>query len=83
MGTAEDKMFYICGPTSFNNFCQEQLRLLNVPSRFVRIEANGPPKHPEKLLGWPSEVTATDVVTITVKGQGSFVARVDEPLLNS
>jgi hypothetical protein len=69
--------------TTFNEFCQEQLRLLNVPSRFVRIEANGPPKHPEKLAGWPSEVTATDEVTITVRGKGSFVAREDEPLLNS
>tara|TARA_R110002167_G_scaffold76592_8_gene213315 strand:- start:601 stop:1797 length:1197 start_codon:yes stop_codon:yes gene_type:complete len=83
LGSIEDKMFYVCGPTPFNNFCQEQLRLLNVPSRFVRIEANGPPKHPEKLAGWPSEVTATDEVTITVKGKGSFIARVDEPLLNS
>jgi hypothetical protein len=28
-------------------------------------------------------VTATDEVTITVRGKGSFVAREDEPLLNS
>lgn len=83
LGSVEDKMFYVCGPTPFNDFCQEQLRLLNVPSRFVRIEANGPPKHPEKLAGWPTKVTATDEVTITVRGKGSFVARVDEPLLNS
>lgn len=83
LGSVEKKMFYVCGPTPFNDFCKEQLRLLNVPSRFVRIEANGPPKHPETLLGWPSEVAATDEVTVTVRGKGSFVARVDEPLLNS
>jgi len=83
LGSVENKMFYVCGPTPFNNFCQEQLRLLNVPSRFVRIEANGPPKHPENLLGWPNDVAATDEVTVTIRGKGSFVARVDEPLLNS
>ena len=83
LASVENKMFYVCGPTPFNVFCQEQLSLLGVPSRFVRIEANGPPKHPEKLAGWPSELSATEEVTITVKGKGSFVARVDEPLLNS
>lgn len=83
LDSVENKMFYVCGPTPFNEFCQEQLRFLNVPSRFVRIEANGPPKHPEKLAGWPSEIAATDEVTVTIKGKGSFLARVDEPLLNS
>ena len=83
LGPVENKMYYVCGPTPFNEFCQEQLRLLNVPSRFVRIEANGPPKHPEKLVGWPENLPETSEVRVTVQGKGSFVARVDEPLLNS
>lgn len=83
LNAVENKMFYVCGPTPFNDFCKEQLRLLGVPSRYVRIEANGPPKHPETLSAWPAEVASTDKVTVTVRGKGSFVARVDEPLLNS
>ncbi len=83
LGSVANKMFYVCGPTPFNEFCQEQLRLLNVSPRFVRIEANGPPKHPEELSGWPDGLAETNEVTVTVKGKGRFVARVDEPLLNS
>lgn len=83
LGKIDHKMFYVCGPTSFNVFCQEQLALLNVPPRFIRIEANGPPKKPETLKGWPSDVLATNEITVTVRGKGSFIARVDEPLLNS
>ncbi|PMG28638.1 flavodoxin reductase [Shewanella sp. 10N.286.52.C2] len=77
------KMFYVCGPTSFHDHCAEQLRLLNVKARRVRIECNGPPKNPQNLAGWPSNVNASDVIKVTIKGQGSFEARVDEPLLNS
>ncbi|WP_394130123.1 FAD-binding oxidoreductase [Shewanella maritima] len=78
-----DKMFYVCGPTSFHDFCADQLRLLNVKARRVRIECNGPPKQPQNLPGWPANVKPTDVITVTIKDQGSFEARVDEPLLNS
>lgn len=79
----KNKMFYVCGPTSFHDYCAEQLEQLNVKSRRVRIECNGPPKHPETLTGWPKNVAASDVIQVTIKGQGSFEARVDEPLLNS
>ena len=83
LGNIDKKMFYVCGPTPFNDYCQTQLTLLNVPSRFIRIEANGPPKKPEMLSGWPSDVIATDEVKVTIQGKGHFKARVDEPLLNS
>jgi len=83
----QEKMFYLCGPTSFHDFCAEQLEQLNVKARRVRIECNGPPKHPENLDGWPQGLIATDKVTVTINKadgtQGQFEARVDEPLLNS
>ncbi|MBQ0729599.1 MAG: 2Fe-2S iron-sulfur cluster binding domain-containing protein [Oleispira antarctica] len=87
LDTLQAKMFYICGPTSFHDFCDEQLKQLKVKARRVRIECNGPPKHPEKLSGWPENLIATDKVKVTIHkadgSQGVFEARVDEPLLNS
>ena len=83
----QSKMFYICGPTSFHDFCAEQLQQLKVKAKRVRIECNGPPKHPEELAGWPENLIASDKVTVTIHkadgNQGQFEARVDEPLLNS
>jgi len=83
VGDVSSKMFYVCGPTPFNEHCQTQLGNLGVESRFVRIEANGPPKHPNQLNDWPETVSIEDEVTITVKGKGSFKAKAGEPLLNS
>lgn len=82
-GNPESKMFYLCGPTSFHDFCAEQLETLNVKARRVRIECNGPPKNPETLEGWPVDLSPAKEVNVTIKGKGSFKARVDEPLLNS
>lgn len=83
----QSKMFYICGPTSFHDFCAEQLNLLNIKAKRVRIECNGPPKNPETLSGWPQNLIASDKVQVTIHkadgSQGNFEARVDEPLLNS
>ncbi len=83
VGDVKQKMFYVCGPTAFHDFCQSQLLSLGIPQRRVRIEANGPPKHPDQLNDWPETVSMNDEVTVTVKGKGSFKARVGEPLLNS
>lgn len=83
VGDVNDKMFYVCGPTAFHDFCQAQLLGLGVEPRFVRIEANGPPKHPDQLSDWPEAVSMEDEVTVTVTGKGSFKAKVGEPLLNS
>lgn len=79
----DGKMFYICGPTPFNNNCLEQLLVLGVKRRRIRIEANGAPKSPDQQAGWPQGVSLDDEVTISVRGKGSFTAKVGEPLLNS
>jgi ferredoxin-NADP reductase len=83
LGDVKSKMFYVCGPTPFNEYCQSQLWELSVEPRFIRIEANGPPKQPDQLREWPESVSMDDEVTITVSGKGSFKAKVGEPLLNS
>ena len=83
IGDVSNKTFYVCGPTPFNEHCQTQLSNLKVEPRFVRVEANGPPQHPDQLDNWPDAVSMEDEVTVTVKGKGSFKAKVGEPLLNS
>lgn len=83
LGDVASKMFYICGPTPFYEFCQSQLVSLGVKNKHIRIEANGAPKNPERNAGWPEAVSVADEVTVTVKGKGSFKAKVGEPLLNS
>jgi len=83
VGDVRSKMFYVCGPTPFNEYCQSQLWELSVEPRFIRIEANGPPKNPEQLGEWPESVSVEDEVTVTVSGKGSFKAKIGEPLLNS
>ncbi|WP_339460043.1 FAD-binding oxidoreductase [Pseudomonas sp. EA_105y_Pfl2_R69] len=78
-----DKMFYVCGPTPFNDSCVELLTALGVKRRRIRVEANGAPKAPNEQKGWPEGVSLDDEVTVTVRGRGSFRSRVGEPLLNA
>lgn len=77
------KMFYICGPTPFNQDCQQLLTDLEVPSRRIRVEANGAPKHPNLQKNWPQNIDLDLQVTVTVKGKGQYQTQVGEPLLNS
>ena len=77
------KTFYVCGPTPFNEHCKSELKQLEVESKRIRIECNGPPKKPSNLKKWPTSVSETKQVTITIKGRGQFTAKTGEPLLNS
>ncbi|SFP01098.1 Ferredoxin-NADP reductase [Ectopseudomonas composti] len=83
LGEIGDKMFYICGPTPFNDSCVALLGELGVARRRIRVEANGAPKTPHQQAGWPAGVSMEDEVTITVQGRGSFRSTVGEPLLNA
>lgn len=83
IGPVADKMFYICGPTPFNESCASQLRALGVLPRRIRVEANGAPARPSNQEGWPQGISEQDEVTVTVHGRGSFRTRVGEPLLNA
>jgi ferredoxin-NADP reductase len=79
----DKKMFYICGPTPFNESCAEILKQLGVKERRMLVELNGPPKQPEAQIHWPKDVSTNKEITITIKGKGSFIAKAGEPLLNS
>jgi ferredoxin-NADP reductase len=79
----ESKMYYICGPTPFNESCADILKQLGVKERRMLIELNGPPKKPDSQTHWPKDVSSDKEITITVKGKGSFIAKAGEPLLNS
>ncbi|MCE1117320.1 MULTISPECIES: FAD-binding oxidoreductase [Pseudomonas] len=83
LGAVGDKMFYICGPTPFNDNCVALLSELGVARRRIRVEANGAPKAPNQQPGWPDGVALEDEVQITVRGRGSFRSQVGEPLLNA
>jgi ferredoxin-NADP reductase len=83
LGEIGDKMFYICGPTPFNDSCVALLGELDVARRRIRVEANGAPKTPHQQAGWPAGVSLDEEVTITVQGRGSFRSTVGEPLLNA
>ncbi len=83
LGEIGDKMFYICGPTPFNDSCLALLGELGVARRRIRVEANGAPKAPHQQAGWPAGMSLDDEVTITVQGRGSFRSTVGEPLLNA
>ncbi|TGL87783.1 flavodoxin reductase [Leptospira congkakensis] len=80
---APSKMYYVCGPTPFNEHCADLLSNLGVKSGRILIESNGPPNKPETLEGWPNSVLPTKEVNVTVTNQKSFKAKVGEPLLNS
>lgn len=79
---AKTKMYYVCGPTPFNENCEELLSALGVKSSRILIESNGPPKMPERMNGWPGSVSPENLVNIKV-GNNSFQAASGEPLLNS
>lgn len=81
--SVDNKMFYVCGPTPFNESCELQLQALGVKPARIKIEANGAPKCPSKLPRWPGDVAEEKVVTVTVRGRGQFQTQSGEPLLNS
>lgn len=79
---ATSKMYYVCGPTPFNENSAALLSELGVKPGRILIESNGPPKMPESMSDWPKTVRPEDIVNIKV-GNISFQAKVGEPLLNS
>lgn len=83
VGSMEGKTYYVCGPTPFNDACEQHLKALGVKDKHIRIECNGPPKQVSQLPGWPEGVSESDEVTVTIHGRGQFKAKVGEPLLNS
>ncbi|WP_244241369.1 FAD-binding oxidoreductase [Leptospira perdikensis] len=82
LSDAPSKMYYVCGPTPFNEHCADLLSQLGVKSGRILIESNGPPKMPERMSAWPKSVLPEDLVNVKV-GDRSFQIKAGEPLLNS
>ena len=78
-----NKTFYVCGPTPYNEFCRTELKSLGVQNKNIRIECNGPPKKPSCLPEWPENISEFDEVKVTILGRGEYTAKTGEPLLNS
>ncbi|MDF3819317.1 FAD-binding oxidoreductase [Leptospira sp. 96542] len=80
---APSKMYYICGPTPFNDHCVQLLAELGVKSRRILIESNGPPTDVMRMSDWPRGVKQGDSLTIKVGKNEAFEVAAGEPLLNS
>ncbi|TGK85409.1 flavodoxin reductase [Leptospira bourretii] len=80
---APSKMYYVCGPTPFNEHVGKLLSELGVKSGRILIESNGPPPRPDTMEGWPNSVLPTKEVKVKVGDHQTFLAKVGEPLLNS
>lgn len=83
VGSVDDNTFYICGPQIMNDFCVEELKKLNVPSRMVRREMFGSRQDIENEPGWPSNLTGKEEFTVKIDGEKEIKARSGESLLNS
>lgn len=80
---APSKMYYVCGPTPFNEHVGKLLSELGVKSGRILIESNGPPPRPDTMEGWPNSLLPTKEVKVKVGDHQTFLAKVGEPLLNS
>lgn len=83
LGDPLKKMYYICGPTPFNENAIELLTSLGVRTGRILVDGNGPPKNPETLTGWPSSVKKGTFINVKLGKEIKFQAEVGEPLLNS
>lgn len=82
VGHLDGRMVYVCGPQVFYPFALEQLTALGHPRRRIRFEANGAPADPSAEPGWPADVDADGLVTVTVDGS-SFQTPRSRPLLDA
>ncbi|MBU0513441.1 MAG: 2Fe-2S iron-sulfur cluster binding domain-containing protein [Proteobacteria bacterium] len=81
VGDVSSKTFYLCGPQAMYDFCLAELAALGVERRRIRREVYGPPPAITQAPGWPPEVSAEDLFTVTIQGGPTFTARAAEPLL--
>ncbi len=82
-GNHGDKTYFLCGPRGLYDFCLPELEGQGIPARRIRQEMFGPPINIDEYPGWPSEVTAADIFTVSVTGKKTFEAKAGEPLLTA
>ena len=90
IGNISDKFFYVVGNRDLYQFIFKVLENLGIPKHRIAYEAYGTPDDVTKVIGWPSELNASNKVEITVKylemnqvKEKNFEAPCVEPILNS
>ncbi|NPU85497.1 MAG: 2Fe-2S iron-sulfur cluster binding domain-containing protein [Syntrophaceae bacterium] len=83
VGSPEGKTFYLCGPEQMYRFMEPELEKLSIPRRRIKRESCGPLSDVTREAGWPSDVSASRVFQVAVRGGTTFPAAAGEPLLNS
>ncbi|MFW9952711.1 MAG: flavin reductase family protein, partial [Candidatus Thorarchaeota archaeon] len=90
LGSLENKYFYVVGNRAMYQFIQQELTALGIPRHKIFYEAFGVPDDITKVMGWPSDISSSNKVGITLRYRElniektiKFEASCTEPLLNS
>ncbi|MBW1707959.1 MAG: 2Fe-2S iron-sulfur cluster binding domain-containing protein [Deltaproteobacteria bacterium] len=81
IGHLSDKTFYLCGPQGMYEFCLPELEKLGIAKRKIRKEVYGAPVNIWDYPGWPKEIKADQVFTVSMDGGVTMEARAGEPLV--
>lgn len=79
----EDSSFFICGPGGMYDFCLPELEGLGIGRRRVRRELYGTPANIRETPGWPRDVEADRVFSVSLPGREPVAAIAGEPLLTA
>ena len=61
--------YYICGPQIMNEFCENELRKMNVPTKKIRREMFSSAGDITKEAGFPKDFTGNEVFKVQVDGK--------------
>ena len=78
-----NKSFFLCGPKGLYDFCLPALDSLDVPNRKIRQEVYGTPIDICDYPGWPKDIKANDMFSISIKGNATIQVAAGESLLSS
>lgn len=76
----KDYTAYICGPQVMNNFCEQQLKELNMPISKIRREMFSSSKNVTLEPGWPKDLTGEEEFSIKVDNK-IIKAKANESIL--
>ncbi|MFX0011712.1 MAG: flavin reductase family protein [Candidatus Hermodarchaeota archaeon] len=90
IGDINGKFFYMVGNRDMYQFIFKELEDLGIPKHRIAYEAYGTPDDVTQVMGWPSNLTASNKVEIILRyiemnqiKEISFEAPCVEPILNS
>ena len=75
---------FLCGPRRMQELVLKELNALHVPAHHVQVESSGFADDVTALEGWPVDVAASTVFSVSIPGQPAPVrAEAGEPLITS